>query len=227
MFASPSFERLESDRFSVLSIEFRYELAPILIFNLPSTILVQISGIYLSSEIFCYFNPLLMNKKGREKVRFYDTDKREFVDTFPCLTVQSSLLQDVYESLSKQSIFYPSGATGHIISYETYQVYPAIEGQLQMFDILNKLRRSHPSNFNPSIVFPQATSSVLPVFDDSNLHAATAQLAQGMQYLYSTLAANAGLMEGGEVEEEGDDEQQTSSHASSSTIEDEGEEEEN
>ncbi len=215
-FVSPQFDQQESSGgFFVYSIDFKYDRSPILIFNLPETIQISISGIYLLASAFDYLNPLFITSRDKEKVRFYDTVKKEFVDTFPCFTVQSALLKDFYESLSKQSIYYCT--CGQIISYDSYKIYPALEGT-SMYDILSKLRTgTRPPHFNPTLVFPQSTTASIPVFN-GNL----SQWTQQMQHLYSTVAmtmANQGPEDSGTQPSQEDD---FDSEETSSSNEEEG-----
>lgn len=131
-----------------------------LLFNFPSSVCVYINGLFIPSECFDYFNPLLVSKYP---IRFYDKVNKIYIDNVECMKIASlNLNKKTFEFLLKQTIYYPYGYT---IYYNNYRIVNSSLTQevVQFCDILPKLNKSVPvQTYHPFPPFPN--TSGLPQF---------------------------------------------------------------
>jgi hypothetical protein len=109
-----------------------------MLFNLPDEIDVSVDNINISGSKFDYYNPLLLNARILEKVKFYNKATRQIVDEFSCFCLTSKSLHGLFDQILNTSIYYPSE---FCIDYKTVTATRIAKGK-QFCDIVTQI--SHP-----------------------------------------------------------------------------------
>ena len=123
----------------------------LLLFDIPTEILVYINETIIPSTIFDYFNPLLINTESIKKISFIDTETLNTVETFKCSNLYTKSLRFRINDL----IYYPPG---YIIDYNNMTAFRSSGGK-QFYDIFTKPIPGLPYNF-----FPPESSNLEGIF---------------------------------------------------------------
>jgi len=128
----------------------------LLLFDIPTEILVYINETIIPSTIFDYFNPLLINTESIKKISFIDTKTLNTVESFKCSNLYTKSLHFKLNDL----IYYPPG---YIIDYNNMTAFRSSGGK-QFYDVFTKpipynFIRPQPSNLEG--IFTQLFNSLL------------------------------------------------------------------
>lgn len=126
----------------------------LLLFNFPDEIDVFIDNINLPGSRFDYYNPLLMNNRIFEKIKFYNKSTCQIIDEFSCSCLVSKSLQSIFHQVLDIPIYYPPECC---IDYKSLTATRIVKG-IQFCNLITNLNQqqtlSIPITINRSIHNP-------------------------------------------------------------------------
>ncbi len=84
------------------------------LFDFPNNIKIFIHGIFIPSESFDYFNPLITSPSH---IKLYDTNEKTYIDSCLCKRIYSNTLNNQIDFYLKETFYYPLGYTIYYMNY--------------------------------------------------------------------------------------------------------------
>lgn len=109
-------------------------LVTLMIFDLPTEIIISFDGITIPGKCFDYFNPLLINSLILDKISFINRNTLQCIDSFKCKILNSKIIDSLIKTILNTSIYYPPQ---FIIDYKNLTVSRSFKGK-QICDFFSK-----------------------------------------------------------------------------------------